>query len=146
MINVFAKHKDYNASDVANRKVDASYTALQSKRFDIVTNARMHSAETVEIPKGVQVDSNTASKINAMAREKFADEFIKTIFLSSNWSEFKEDKYPYRVMHLSLPIAVVVKRNGKYLINYYDVTKSPHGGDWNMMVKMGSSFMPVNYE
>ncbi|MDD4728049.1 MAG: hypothetical protein PHN55_04775 [Dysgonamonadaceae bacterium] len=146
MVNVFTKHKDYDASNVANRKVEASYGALESQRFDIETNARMHSAETVEIPKGVQVDSNTSSKINAMAQKQFGDEFVKTIFLSSNWSEFKEDKYPYRVMHLSIPIAVIVKRGGKYLMNYYDVTRSPSGGNWHMMVKMGSSFAPIKYE
>ena len=146
MVNIFTQHKDYNASDVANRKIDASYNALESQRFDIVTNAHMHSAETVEMPKSVQIDGDTSSKINAMAKEKFGDEFVKTIFLDSKWSEFQENTYPYRVMHLSLPVAVVVKKDDKYLINYYDVTKSPNGGNWNMMVKMGSSFMPVKYE
>ena len=106
----------------------------------------MHSAETVEMPKSVQIDGDTSSKVNAMAREMFGEEFVRTVFLDNNWSEFQENEYPYRVMHLSLPVAVVVKRGDKYLINYYDVTKSPHGGKWHMMVQMGSSFMPVKYE
>lgn len=146
MVNVFRQHKEYDASDVATRKVEASYSALESQRFDIETDARMHSAETVEMPKSVQVDGTTSSKVNAMAQTQFRDEFVKTVFLGNNWTEFKEDKYPYRVMHLSLPVAVVVKRGGKYLINYYDVTRSPSGGDWHMMVQMGSSFMPVKSE
>lgn len=146
MVNVFTQHKDYDASDVANRKVEASYNALESKRFDIETDARMHSAETVEMPKSVQIDGDTSSKVNAMAREMFGEEFVRTVFLDNNWSEFQENEYPYRVMHLSLPVAVVVKRGDKYLINYYDVTKSPHGGKWHMMVQMGSNFMPVKYE
>lgn len=69
MVNVFTQHKDYDASDVANRKIEASYNALESQRFDIETNERMHSAETVEMPKSVQVDGDTSSKINALARE-----------------------------------------------------------------------------
>lgn len=145
MLNVFTKHKDYNSSDVANRKIEASYSAIEDQRFDLEADARSHSAETVEMPKGVQIDGATSAKVNSLARERLGDEYVKTIFLDNKWAEFQENKYPYRVMHLSLPVAIIVKRNNKHLINYYDVTKSPNGGDWNMMVKMGSSFQPVNF-
>ena len=84
--------------------------------------------------------------MNSLAKERLGDEYVKTIFLGNKWSEFKENKYPYRVMHLSIPVAIIVKRGDKYLINYYDIAKSPHGGDWNMMVKMGAGFQPVNYK
>jgi hypothetical protein len=146
MVNVFTQHKDYNSSDVANRKIEASYSAIEDQRFDIDENARALSAPTVEMPKGVQIDGATSQKVNSLAKERLGDEYVKTIFLDNKWAEFKEDKYPYRVMHLSLPVAIVVKRNNKYLINYYDITKSPNGGNWNMMVKMGSGFQPVNYK
>jgi hypothetical protein len=145
MGNVFTKHKDYNSSDVANRKIEASYSAIEDQRFDIEADAYSHSAATVEMPKGVQIDGATSAKVNSLARERLGDEYVKTIFLDNKWSEFQENEYPYRVMHLSLPVAIVVKRNNKHLINYYDVTKSPNGGNWNMMVKMGSSFQPVNF-
>jgi hypothetical protein len=145
MGNVFTKHKDYNSSDVANRKIEASYSAIEDQRFDNDENARAHSAPTVEMPKGVQIDGATSAKVNSLARERLGDEYVKTIFLDNKWAEFQENKYPYRVMHLSLAVAIIVKRNNKYLINYYDITKSPNGGNWNMMVKMGSSFQPVKY-
>jgi hypothetical protein len=146
MGNVFTKHKDYNSSDVANRKIEASYSAIEDQRFDIDENARAHSAPTVEMPKGVQIDGATSQKVNSLAKERLGDEYVKTIFLDNKWAEFQENQYPYRVMHLGLPVAIIVKRNNKYLINYYDITKSPNGGNWNMMVKMGSSFQPVNYK
>ncbi len=146
MLNVFTKHKNYNAADVANRKIEASYKAIEDERFDLEADVRMNSAATVEMPKGVQIDGATSAKVNGLAKQMFGDEYVKTIFLDSKWAEFQENKYPYRVMHLSIPAAIIVKRNNKYLINYYDITKSPNGGNWNMMVKMGSSFQPVNYK
>lgn len=145
MKNVFIKHKDYNAADVANRKIEASYSVIEEQRFDIDANARAHSAPTVEMPNGVQIDGATSAKVNTLARERLGDEYVKTIFLDNKWAEFQENKYPYRVMHLSLPVAIIVKKGDKYLMNYYDITKSPNGGNWNMMVKMGASFQPVNY-
>ncbi len=114
--------------------------------MDVESDARLSNAKPVEMPKGVSIDAATSAKVNGMAKEMLGAEYVKTIFLSSKWSEFQEDKYPYRVMHLSLPAAVIVKRADKYLMNYYDITKSPNGGEWNMMVKMGSSFQPVNYK
>ena len=146
MNEIFRKHKDYNASDVGNRQIEASFSAIDSERFDIEANARLSNAKSVEMPKGVQIDSETSSKVNAMAKEMLGAEYVKTIFLDNKWAEFQENEYPYRVMHLSIPVAVIVKRGDKYLINYYDITKSPHGGNWNMMVKMGASFQPVNYK
>lgn len=146
MENIFRKHKDYKSSDVVNRKIEASYTVLKDQIFDVETNVRAHFAPTVEMPKGVKIDAATAAKVNSLAKERLGDEYVKTIFLGNKWSEFKENKYPYRVMHLSIPVAIIVKRGDKYLINYYDIAKSPHGGDWNMMVKMGAGFQPVNYK
>ena len=146
MLDIFRKHKDYNSSDVANRQIEASYSAMESQRMDVESDARLSNAKPVEMPKGVSIDAATSAKVNGMAKEMLGAEYVKTIFLSSKWSEFQEDKYPYRVMHLSLPAAVIVKRADKYLMNYYDITKSPNGGEWNMMVKMGSSFQPVNYK
>ncbi len=146
MTKVFRKHKGYNASDVANRQIEASYSAIDSQSFDIEANARLSNAKPVEMPKGVQIDAATSAKVNGLAKQMLGDEYVKTIYLDNKWAEFQENKYPYRVMHLSLPVAIIVKRNNKYLINYYDVTKSPNGGNWNMMVKMGSSFQPVNYK
>ena len=146
MLDIFRKHKGHNDSDVANRQIEASYSAMESQRMDIESDARLSNAKSVEMPKGVQIDGATSTKVNGMAKEMLGTEYVKTIFLSNKWSEFKEDKYPYRVMHLSLPVAIIVKRGDKYLMNYYDVTKSPNGGAWNMMVKMGSSFQPVNYK
>ena len=143
---IFRKHKDYNASDVANRQIEASYSAIDSQSLDIEANARLSNAKPVEMPKGVQIDGATSSKVNSLAKDRLGAEFVKAIFLSNKWSEFKEDQYPYRVMHLSLPVAIIVKRGDKYLMNNYDITKSPNGGEWNMMVKMGSSFQPVNYK
>ena len=146
MNKIFRKHKEYNSADVANRQIEATFSALDSQRFDIEAHARLSNAKSVEIPNGVQIDAATSSKINSLAKEMLGDEFVKAIYLDNKWSEFQENKYPYRVMHLSLPVAVIVKRGDKYLMNYYDITKSPNGGSWNMMVKMGSTFQPVNYK
>ena len=146
MDNIFTKHKDYNSSDATNRKIEASYMVVADERFKNETNAYSNFAATVEMPKGVQIDGATSSKVNSMAKQSLGSEYVKTIFLSNKWSEFQESKFPYRVMHLSLPVAVIVKRGDKYLMNYYDITKSPNGGEWNMMVKMGATFQPVNYK
>ena len=146
MLDIFRKHKGHNDSDVANRQIESSYSAMISQRMDVESDARLSNAKSVEMPKGVQVDGATSTKVNGMAKEMLGTEYVKTIFLGNKWSEFQENKYPYRVMHLSLPVAIIVKRGDKYLINYYDVTKSPNGGNWNMMVKMGASFQPVNYK
>ena len=146
MLDIFRKHKGHNDSDVANRQIEASYSAMESQRLDVESDARLSNAKSIEMPKGVQIDAATSAKVNSLAKEMHGAEYVKTIFLSNKWSEFQENKYPYRVMHLSLPVAIIIKRADKYLMNYYDVTKSPNGGAWNMMVGMGASFQPVNYK
>ena len=146
MSRVLKKHKNYKESDAANRTLEGAYSVIDAQRMDIESDARMVSAKPVEVPKGVSVDATTSAKVNALAKEMHGENFVKTIFLGNKWKEFKENKYPYRVMHLSIPVAVIIKKNNKYLINYYDVAKSPHGGDWNLMVQMGATAKPVNYK
>lgn len=146
MLEIFRKHKGFNDSDVANRQIEASYSSMQSQRIDVEAEARMSTAKPVDVPKGVSVDAATSAKVVSLAKEMHGDTYVKTIFLGNKWKEFQESKYPYRVMHLSIPVAVITKKNDSYYINYYDVAKSPNGGDWNMMVQMGASAKKVNYK
>ena len=146
MSRVLKEHKSYKESDAPNRVLEGLYSSIDAQRMEIESDARMVGAKPVEVPKGVSVDATTSAKVNALAKEMHGENFVKTIFLGNKWKEFKENKYPYRVMHLSIPVAVIIKKNNKYLINYYDVAKSPHGGDWNLMVQMGASAKPVNYK
>lgn len=146
MMRVLRKHKNYKESDGANRTLEGAYSVMQAQRMDIESEARMLTVKAVEVPKGVSIDATTSAKVNALAKEMHGENFVKTIFLGNKWKDFKENKYPYRVMHLSIPVAVIIKKNDKYLINYYDVAKSPHGGDWNLMVQMGATAKPVNYK
>lgn len=146
MENIFTKHKDYNSANAENRKILGFHSIIKDQRFEVEQSVRADFAPTVEMPKGVSIDGATSAKVNALAKEMHGENFVKTIFLGNKWKEFKENKYPYRVMHLSIPVAVITKKSNKYFINYYDVAKSPHGGDWNMMVQMGAGTKPVNYK
>ncbi|MDY6106804.1 MAG: hypothetical protein SPH89_09235, partial [Candidatus Limisoma sp.] len=53
------------------------------------------------------------------ARKQWGTGFVKSIFLTSQWSSFKNPKYPYQVMHRSMDVDFIVKEGDNYFIYHW---------------------------
>ncbi len=77
------------------------------------------SEPAAEMAKGVNVPANLKSK---------ADGFVKSIFLTSQWSQFKNPKYPYQVMHRSMDVDFIVKEGDTYFVYHWVFKEGVYGG------------------
>lgn len=62
------------------------------------------------------------------ARKQWGTGFVKSIFLTSQWSSFKNPKYPYQVMHRSMDVDFIVKEGDNYFIYHWVLKEGVYGG------------------
>ena len=101
--------------------IEDGYRALLQARYDA-------SAPAAEMPKGVTVSASLKSKADAEARKQWGTGFVKSIFLTSQWSSFKNPKYPYQVMHRSMDVDFIVKEGDNYFIYHWVLKEGVYGG------------------
>ena len=86
------------------------------------------SEPAAEMAKGVSVPANVKSKADAEARKQWGAGFVKSIFLTSQWSQFKNPKYPYQVMHRSMDVDFIVKEGDNYFVYHWVFKEGVYGG------------------
>ena len=86
------------------------------------------SEPATEMAKGVSVPANLKSKADAEARKQWGAGFVKSIFLTSQWSQFKNPKYPYQVMHRSMDVDFIVKEGDNYFVYHWVLKEGVYGG------------------
>ena len=86
------------------------------------------SEPATEMAKGVSVPANLKSKADAEARKQWGAGFVKSIFLTSQWTEFTNPKYPYQVMHRSMDVDFIVKEGDNYFVYHWVFKEGLYGG------------------
>ena len=86
------------------------------------------SEPATEMAKGVNVPANLKSKADAEARKQWGAGFVKSIFLTSQWTEFTNPKYPYQVMHRSMDVDFIVKEGGNHFVYHWVFKEGVYGG------------------
>ncbi|MCI6723150.1 MAG: hypothetical protein MR463_01575 [Bacteroidales bacterium] len=86
------------------------------------------SEPATEMAKGMNVPANLKSKADAEARKQWGAGFVKSIFLTSQWTEFTNPKYPYQVMHRSMDVDFIVKEGDNYFVYHWVFKEGVYGG------------------
>ena len=86
------------------------------------------SEPAAEMAKGVNVPANLKSKADAEARKQWGAGFVKSIFLTSQWTEFTNPKYPYQVMHRSMDVDFIVNEGDTYFVYHWVFKEGVYGG------------------
>ena len=150
--HMIEEHPDYNASADCVRQVNLMASKWEANNREMYRNmvdiCGVNNMKPVDMPKGVNVSADIKSNGDAAAK-KWAQaanlEYVKTIYLESQWHEFKNPKYPYNVTHHALKTAVIGKKGGKYVMMNMDLQKTVKG-QWGMSVGLGAKLTPVNYK
>lgn len=133
-------HRDYET-----RKSDCigtmrQYEPIKDNYRELLQSNHDASAPAVEIPKGVTVSASLKSKADAEGRKQWGEGFVKSIFHTSQWTEFKNPKYPYQVMHRSMDVDFIVKEGDYYFVYHWVLKEGVSGGKgtgtFNIMARM----------
>jgi hypothetical protein len=150
--HMIEEHPDYNASADCVRQVNLMAAKWEANNREMYRNmidiCGVNNIQPVDMPKGVSVPADVKSKGDAAAKSwaQAANlEYVKTIYLESQWRTFKNPKYPYNVTHHALKTVVIGKKGGKYVMMNTDLQKSLKG-EYRMSVGLGAKLTPVNYK
>lgn len=121
-------HRDYET-----RKSDCigtmrQYEPIKDNYRELLQSNHDASAPAVEMPKGVTVSASLKSKADAEGRKQWGEGFVKSIFHTSQWTEFKNPKYPYQVMHRSMDVDFIVKEGDYYFVYHWVLKEGVSGG------------------
>ncbi len=115
------RKKDYEPLLRAFEPIQDSYRSLLQSNYDA-------SAPAVAMPKGVSVSAALQNTANAEGKKQWGDKFVKAIFTTSKWTEFKNPKYPYQVMHRSMDVDFITKEGDNYFVNHWVLKEGVSGG------------------
>jgi hypothetical protein len=148
------KERDIFAKDDATYKLQEDeyyrFKLLWEKKWVNATDESVN-AKPVEMPKTYDMGADLAQKALAKAKTQFSFNVDKVVFTSNQWNEFKEQKYPYRVMHRSIDVALLTKVGDKWMIRYYYLKQaSNQNGGWTdnygFEIRINDDPKPVNYK
>ena len=86
------------------------------------------ASPAAEMPKGVSVPETLMGKADAEARKQWGAGFVKSVFLTSQWKEFKNPKYPYQVMHRSMDVDFIVKEGDSHFVYHWVLKEGVFNG------------------
>ena len=75
------------------------------------------TAPTTELAKGVSAPPALKKIADAEARKTWGAGFVKSIFLTSQWTNFKNPKWPYQIMTRRMEVDFIVKEGGQHSWN-----------------------------
>ena len=114
------------ASDAVGNTTSKAATSMGVSEM---SNGNHDASEpATEMAKGVNVPANLKSKADAEARKQWGAGFVKSIFLTSQWTEFTNPKYPYQVMHRSMDVDFIVKEGDNYFVYHWVFKEGVYGG------------------
>lgn len=119
--NYEQRKKDFEPLIRAYEPIEGSYRSLLQSNYDA-------SAPAVAMPKGVSVSAALQNVANAEGKKQWGDKFVKAIFTTSKWTEFKNPKYPYQVMHRSMDVDFITKEGDNYFVNHWVLKEGVSGG------------------
>lgn len=119
--NYEQRKKDFEPLIRAYEPIEGSYRSLLQSNYDA-------SAPAVAMPKGVSVSAALQNVANAEGKKQWGDKFVKAIFLTSNWREFKNPKYPYNVMTRTMDVDFITKEGDNYFVNHWVLKEGVSGG------------------
>ena len=119
--NYEQRKKDFEPLIRSYEPIQDSYRSLLQSNYD-------ESAPTVAMPKGVSVSAALQNTANAEGKKQWGVNFVKAIFLTSNWREFKNPKYPYNVMTRTMDVDFITKEGDNYFVNHWVLKEGVSGG------------------
>ena len=120
------KKAQSTATDAVDNTTDKAATSMGVSEM---SNGNHDASEpATEMAKGVNVPANLKSKADAEARKQWGAGFVKSIFLTSQWTEFTNPKYPYQVMHRSMDVDFIVKEGDTYFVYHWVFKEGVYGG------------------
>ena len=120
------KKAQSTASDAVDNTTGKAATSMGVSEM---SNGNHDASEpATEMAKGVNVPANLKSKADAEARKQWGAGFVKSIFLTSQWTEFTNPKYPYQVMHRSMDVDFIVKEGDNYFVYHWVFKEGVYGG------------------
>ena len=120
------KKAQSSATDAVDNTTGKAETSMGVSEMSNGNNDASEPA--AEMAKGVNVPANLKSKADAEARKQWGEGFVKSIFLTSRWTEFKNPKYPYQVMHRSMDVDFIVKEGDNYFVYHWVFKEGVYGG------------------
>lgn len=116
------------------------YEPVKDKYRSLLQSNHDESMPTVAMSKGVSVPAAVKSKADAEARKQWGSGFVKSIFLTSQWKQFKNPKYPYQVMHRSMDVDFIVKEGNSHFVYHWVLKEGVSGskgtGTFSIMARM----------
>lgn len=121
-------HNDYETRKKDFEPLLRAYEPIKDKYRDLLQSVYDESAPTVAMPKGVSVSAALQNVTNAEGKKQWGVNFVKAIFLTSNWREFKNPKYPYNVMTRTMDVDFITKEGDNYFVNHWVLKEGVSGG------------------
>lgn len=148
---VLVEHNDWKSkkdSDPKARRATMLYTRFNQtpESREILKAVRAEYIPAVSMPKGVSVPADVKAKGDAAGRELAqhrGDEFVKVVYLESQWHAFKQHDWPYKVTHYVIAADLITKSNGKTVLTHCALQKSVDGQKYVMVVGNDSEKHPV---
>lgn len=104
------------------------YEPIKDKYRSLLQENHDASAPAATMAKGVNVSATIKSKADAEARKQWGNGFVKSVFLTSQWKQFKNSKYPYQVLHQSMDVDFIVKEGNNYFVYHWVLKEGVSGG------------------
>ena len=124
----FESRDEYKEHKSDHTDLMRQYEPIRDKYRELLQYNHDASAPAAEMAKGVNVPANLKSKADAEARKQWGAGFVKSIFLTSQWTEFTNPKYPYQVMHRSMDVDFIVKEGDNYFVYHWVLKEGVYGG------------------
>ncbi len=80
------------------------------------------------MPKGVSVSAALQNKANAEGKKQWGDKFVKAIFTTSKWTEYKNNKFPYEINMRTMDVDFITKEGDNYFVNHRVLKEGVSGG------------------
>ncbi len=104
------------------------YEPIESKYRALLQSNHDTSAPAVAMSEGVSVSPALRKTADAEARKQWGAGFVKSVFLSSQWTQFKNPKWPYQVMHRSMDVDFIVKEGDNHFVYHWVLKEGVSGG------------------
>lgn len=115
------RKKDFVPLMRVYERIEGSYRSLLQSNYDA-------SAPAVAMPKGVSVSAALQNTANAEGKKQWGDKFVKAIFTTSKWTEYKNKKFPYEINMRTLDVDFITKEGDNYFVNHWVLKENVSNG------------------
>jgi len=120
--------------------IDGFNKVSMSRYMTFVAEDYAMSAKADALPNGVNVPANIKRAADAEGKKQWGAKFVKSVFKTSKWKEFKNPKYPYQVRHRSMDVDFIVKEGSAYYVYHWvlkeGVSRGKGTGTFSIMARM----------